>query len=251
MRSYRVNLFKYAALGVFVLHCTLALGQPRPGTSADEDIIRLEKSVTEKKALVQTRAELQGIYRQAANAGNHILQARSLNALIKARDALTEDSLYFRNSAVIDTLLASATTTAKLKAILYVMQVRRITGFDQLRRKFNFAAYRVKNVMKDYAGLTSLQRTEFCARYLDTALTLSALDKAEAAQLVWLSATPSVFLFEAGFEDIVFLEKVSLAVRNSGIDLSKPAFFIEMLAMPTKAFNLRMDSLTSAAKKRG
>ena len=251
MRTYRVNLSKYTVLAVFVLQWAFALGQATPGTSVVDDIIRLERSVTEKKALVQTRSELQGIYRQAANTGNDILQARSLNALIKARDALTEDSLYFRNSAVIDTLLTSTTTTARLKAILYVMQVRRINGFEQLPRKFNFAAYRQKNIIKDYASLTSLQRTELCARYLDTAFTLSAFNKAEAAQLLWLSATPSVFLFETGFEDIIFSEKVGLAVRNSGIDLRKPAFFIDMLAMPTKAFNLRMDSLTSAAKKEG
>jgi alpha-2-macroglobulin len=251
MTTYHIRLFKYAATAVLFLYSAFAFCQTLPYPSVTNDLTRLENTIKEKKALAQTRGELEIIYRQAANTGDDILQARSLNDLIKVRDELTEDSLYFRNSAVIDTLLASAKTTAKLKAILYVMQAKRINLFDQRSRKFNFAAYRLKNLMNDYAALTAAQRQELSGKYLDSALVRSPFNTLETAQLLWLSVNPEVFLFEPTFKDLVLSEKVNLAATSSWTDADYRVGFINMLSLPSNLFINKLDSLAATGKNDG
>lgn len=244
MRTYRINFIRFAALMALVLHCSLGLGQVLPNAPGTSDLNRLENSIKEKQTLAQARVELDAIYRKAAAAGDDIVQARSLNYLIVVRDQLTEDSLYFRNSAVIDTLLRAAKTSAKLKTILYVMQARRLGRFNQQLHNFNIATYRLKNANTDYAALNAEQRWELSGKYLDSALTgAGAFNKTEAGQLMWLSATPDVFLFEPQLEDIVLAEKVNqVAFVNRYVEDSNKVF-VDMLAMPGDLFAHKLDSL--------
>jgi hypothetical protein len=73
------------------------------------------------------------------------------------------------------------------------------------------------------------------------------LFKEDAAQLTWLSANPGVFLFDPKFEDIVLYEKVSVAARNTRINLNDREAFAGLLAMSTTAFNHSLDSLLALA----
>lgn len=249
VKTYRMKVFcyhfiKYAASAALISNCTLAICQVQPEPSLTNDLNRLENNIKQKQTLVEARAELSAIYNQAANSGNYTLQARSLNYLIIVRDQLTEDSLYFRNSAVVDSLIKAPETSANLRSILYVMQARRISRFNQLPRKFNAAAYRLKNISNNYAALNAEQRYALAGKYLDTALMGTKIAKNEAGQLKWLSGTPDVFLFEPGFEDIVLAEKVNLASQN--IQFADPRVgLVDLLTLPSNAFILKLDSLAS------
>ena len=244
MKTYCTTFIRHAAAVAFILQCGLAFGQV-PNPSGAADLNRLENSIKQKQTLVQARRELDSIYKQAAKTGDDILQARSLNYLIVVRDQLTEDSLYFRNSGIIDTLLASTKTSKKLKAILYVMQARRISRFNQQWHKFNIATYRNKNIITDYGALSNDQRTKLSGQYLDSALKVNAVfDKAAGTQLTWLSATPDVFLFAPQFEDIVLAEKVNQAAYANRNGDTQSEELINMLAMPSAAFINQLNNPT-------
>ncbi|MGY3214261.1 MG2 domain-containing protein [Mucilaginibacter sp. HD30] len=248
MRTYLINLFKYVAMAIFVLPCALAFGQITPAATAVDEITRLENAVKERKALAQTRLALEALYKRAANTNNYVLQARSLNSLIKVKDQLTDDTLYFRNSAVIDTLLASPKTPSTLKSILYVMQARRISRFDQRPRRFGMDAYRVKNLPTDYTGLTFLQRITLSVKLLDSALAGTAPKPQDTAQFKWLASNPDFLMFTTRFEDVVLLEKVTISALSQGLPLNLHKTFSKILTLPSAAFIHAVDSLTSLGR---
>lgn len=249
MRIFPNCPIKYIISSVLLLGSSFAFSQV-PATSDVNDMNRLENRIKAKQTLGGARFELDSIYHKTSTTGDYILQARSLNYLIVVRDQLTEDSLYFRNSAAIDTLLRSAGTSAKLKAVMYVMQARRVGQFDQLPHKFNIGAYRLKNLMNNYAALSAEQRTELSGKFLDSALLVGKFSVDEAKQLKWLSGNPDVFLFDPQFEDIVLSEKVNLAGKQMRF-VDARVDFSAMLAISGIAFNHRLDSLATLDLKDG
>ena len=92
--------------------------------------------------LQQTQDALLALKLKAIQSNDNIMLARSLYDLMQIRDLRTEDTLYFRNSAFLDTILNDAGSPAALKSIMYVLHARRLSDFDGLYLRFNKAAYR-------------------------------------------------------------------------------------------------------------
>ena len=217
-----------------------AKGQNKADTLSSLKIEKLEKSISKKEDLQQVKQDLEVVKQQAADLKDDVMFCRSLRDLITIKDLRTEDSLYFRNSAFIDTMINDPNTSAGVKSILYVLQAQRIGSFNYHYFRFNAATYRTKNLKHDYAALTQIQRDSLSVKYLNAAL-INAPFKENASRLLWLSSGPDIFLFEPKFEDIVLAELVNLANRNYSEYNSN--LTNRWLSMPSARFRLLVDSL--------
>ncbi|WCT11042.1 MG2 domain-containing protein [Mucilaginibacter jinjuensis] len=246
MKPLPLNFLKYILLTILVFKLTDGTCQTASDSSNTKSIESLETAIVENKTLVQTRQELEVIKKQAQKANNDVLLARSLYDLMQIRDRRTEDTLYFRNSAFIDTLLQNKPRPA-LRAILLVMRAQRISNFDSRSLRFNGATYRTKDLKTDYAALTRSQRDSLVENDLNAAVQYRNT-KIDGKQLFWLSSNPDVFLFDPKFEDIVLAERVNLlASRRFYSNEARPSL-TNWLSLNSTDFRSKLDSLAAYAK---
>jgi len=245
MRFLSLTFLKYLLITVIIFQYTNAFCQSSDSLTV-KAIEKLETSIRENKTLLQTQQELEFIKKHALESQNDILFARSLYDLMQIRDRRTEDTLYFRNSAFIDTLLHN-NITPRLKAILLVMHAQRISNFDSRYRRFNSAAYRVKDVKTNYAAFDRNQRDSIVNSDLNTASQFhnSAID---GHDLLWLSSNPDVFLFDPKFEDIVLSERVNLLAIRHNYNSEQGTLFPQWLSLTPPAFITKLDSLAAHTK---
>ncbi|WP_374165057.1 hypothetical protein [Arcticibacter sp. MXS-1] len=109
-------------------------------------IDQLETQIKKSISLTETKRQLDQLKRESQINGNYVLLARSIRAGITLRDRLTEDSLYFQNSAILDTLIASERTDQRLKPLLLLLRAQRISEFNKRRLTFNYATYSTKKL---------------------------------------------------------------------------------------------------------
>jgi hypothetical protein len=204
----------------------------------------LETSINNKKFLLITEHQLQVIKQQALKSGSDITLARCLYNLMRIRDQRTEDTLYFKNSAFLDTLLAKP-ASPRLMAILHLMRAQRISRFDAIWYKFNFAAYRTKNVMVDYGAYDAPKRDSVVNADFQSALDYHGII-GDFADLSWLSSNPEVFLFKAGFADIVYAEQISFMLQRPA-KFPRPSLQLRTwLSLSSTAFRQKLDSLSAS-----
>ncbi|ATL48903.1 hypothetical protein COR50_17975 [Chitinophaga caeni] len=129
------------------------------------------------------------------------LYARTIQASIQLKDIRTEDSLYFQNSAILDTLITKHNTSPKLKAILHILLAKRLQTFAQ-HRKFNILTYRSNKIPTDYASFSNIQRDSIIKQNYVAALKIST-KVTKASSLLWLLRNPEVLLFKPELKDIV------------------------------------------------
>ena len=120
----------------------------------------LEANLRNNRALQSTAQQLNDLKVQAIAAQDDISHARSRYDLLIIRDKQTEDSLYFQNSAFMDTLIDSRSTSPTLKVLMYLLRAHRLAAFEVRPQRFNTAAYRSSKLKVDYAALSYKQRNE-------------------------------------------------------------------------------------------
>jgi len=235
----KCKIFQYLLALVLLFHISIGNCQKKNNTNnfkADSLVVvssqpvlrddtnsfeKIESSINRKGLLTELQAELEHRKQLAIKSQDDITLARSLNDLMKIRDLRTEDTLYFRNSAFMDTILNNPGTSAALKAIIHILHAQRLSNFDHRSLRFNAAAYRTKNLKFNYAALTAKQRDSIVVKDIEAALSIHPF-KGDITRLLWLSSNPDVFLFQPKFEDIVLSERINLvASRYYEYDLEK------------------------------
>lgn len=242
--SSSVKILSVVILLNLVFHFPCAFGQSKPDMIKIVDFKALENQIKSKKYLLLAQQDLQDAKKEATSTHDDIMLARSLNDLMLLLDQITEDTLYFKNSAFIDTMLVNS-RSANLNAILHLMRAQRIARFDSRYRRFNYAAYRIKGLNPDYAALTNRQRDSLVGVDLSAALQLYHGAKANSGQLLWLSGSPDVFLFDFGFEDIVLSEWVNLLVTRSHFFGNPHPLETSWAGLSQQMFKNRLDSLSA------
>eukprot|EP01037_Dinobryon_pediforme_P007431 gene7431-7495_t len=217
-------------------------GLQKADTAETDQFNKLEKAIDGKKALLQTSQQLLLIKQRAIKSHDDIMLARSLYELMKISDLRTEDSLYFKNSAFMDTLLNDRASSATLKAIFYVLRAQRINNFDHRQLRFNRAAYRSITIPVDYAALTTDQLDSIWTRDLTAALahTSSAID---VKRLLWISSNPDIFLFEPQFADLVLSEYVNQAALKNYYNFNQGVSANQWPSLPSNDFRKKLDSI--------
>ncbi|WP_158829277.1 MG2 domain-containing protein [Mucilaginibacter lacusdianchii] len=249
MRFLSISSFSCVLTFFLTLYSLTGFGQGDPKFLNKHSFQLLEKSIREKSQLLQVEQQLEAVKRQSIQSHNYISLARSLYDLMKIRDLRTEDTLYFRNSAVIDTLLENKATWPELKSILYLMRAQRIGRFDSRPRRFNEAAYRIKSLKPDYAAMDRKQRDSIIDANLHVALK-SPDFKASGDKLLWLSSNPEVFLFSPSFQDIVLSERINLLELKRHLNDEGSKNFQGWLSLSSAGFLNKLDSLALYPKNK-
>jgi len=246
MRPLIFTLSKYVLALFFLLLVQAVAGQVREDIFGDDHIATLEEHIRKNEMLQQTQDALLQVKLKAVKSNDYVLLGRSLYDLMQIRDLRTEDTLYFRNSAFMDTILNERGAPAALKAIMYVLHARRLSHFDGRYLKFNNAAYRAKNLAVDYAALSRAQRDSIEKRDLEVALTAYDFGKS-APGLLWLSSNPDVFLFSPNFADIVYAEGVYQAATKNDSMGTSGYLKKQWPALSSGAFRHVLDSMAATS----
>jgi len=260
MRLAKFKMFQYLFAVVLLFHASIGNCQKKNSANrikADSLVAvssqtllkddtnsweKIESSINRKGLLTELDAELERRKQLAIKSRDNITLARSLNNLMKIRDLRTEDTLYFRNSAFMDTILDNPNASAALKAIIYILHAQRLNNFDHRPLRFNAAAYRTKNLKYNYAALTAPQRDSIVVEDLEAALNNHPF-KGDISSLLWLSSNPDVFLFEPKFQDIVLSERINLVARRYyDYDLERSPVG-RWASLPSVKFRQMLDSL--------
>ena len=247
MRLIYTTPFRYLftlILLFFFLKCNCQIRTELLG----DNIESLEAAIGRKEMVQLVIDKLEIVKQRAISANNDIMLARSLYDLMRIRDLRTEDTLYFRNSAFMDTVINSRYASPRLKAIIHILHAQRINNFDHRSKKFNAAAYYTKDLSIDYAALTTRQRDSIWANDLDAAFNAHPF-KGSIDNMLWLSSNPDVFLFKPEFEDLILSEKINLAARSSQYRFENDANLPGWASLPSKDFVNKLDSIAKNDKE--
>lgn len=222
-------------------------GIHRSADPETDQFTKLERAIAKKQSLQQTQQQLLLLKQRSISSHNDILLARSLYQLMKIKDLRTEDTLYFKNSAFMDTLINDRSSSPALKAIIHVMRAQRINNFDLRPLRFNRAAYRSKTILVDYAAFTPGQLDSTWTNDLTAALTYHPA-KGDVKSLLWLSTNPGVFLFEPQFSDIVLSEYINQAALKDLNNFNPPVNANRWPSLPPVQFREKLDSIAKNDK---
>lgn len=221
-----------------------SIGMHQMDTAELSQFGKMESAIYNRQNLKQLYLEVLLLKQQAITSHDDIKLARSLYELMQINDQRTEDSLYFRNSAFMDTILNDKNSSATLKAIMHVLRAERLNNFTHHWLKFNRAAYRSKDIPFDYGALTNEQLDSLWTNDLTAALTYHA-DGSDVQKLLWLSSNPGVFLFGPQFADIVLSEYINQASLKDQYNFTAMGTWP---SLPSDLFREKLDSVAHENK---
>jgi hypothetical protein len=227
----------FSAIALLIAFVTLGQGN---GTWNN-----IENAIRQKKNLVITTQRLQVMARDAWQGKDHIRYAHALNDLIRIRDLRTEDSLYFRNSQCIDSLLDDEHTPAELTILLHFMQARRLAAFTDHYLKFNRARYETPDLHHNYAALSKTDLDSITLWHFASVKKgmLPSLKGAAAEDVSWLSSNPRDFLFKPSFPDILMAEKIGYVGKRNAFPNITARTAAEWMHYPPDQFISILDSM--------
>ena len=207
----------------------------------------IESAIKSGKLLRETLNKVNHGKLAAIENGDEISEARCYYYQVLIKDKLNEDSLYFRNSAFIDSLLANPATKPVLKSLLHLMQARRILAFNIKNLKFKTSTYETRNLKYNYAALTKVQQDSVVLYHWNLATSIATTNPIRSYDLLWLSSTSAVFLFEPSQRDIAITEKIYNQVfRNMYMDIGKEQTNAKIISYPSNQFIAAIDSLSAS-----
>lgn len=174
---------------------------------------KTELDIYQRKNLDSSWQQVQGLFRQSLDAGNYLAAAHSLHLRIAIDDRRTEDSLYFKNSAWIDSALQNPGTAPLFEATLHLMQAKRIMRYISRYtwRTDNFHLKR-NDIPVNYAGFSFDELRKIADTHFEKAKTIfSGIQVPDIEAAIWLSDDPLLFLFKPTLYDISIAEQISVS----------------------------------------
>jgi len=186
-----------------LLHCCVAAQQ-----------INWESVVTainKKDNLSSLSQMLQTVKNQAFLQQDYAVVARCYWYQMQIADQKTEDSLYFKNSFFIDSILNN-NPEPLLQSIMLILKAKRIAVFQQ--RYFyrsNKNLFTIPAGSTDNRKLSNSMLDSLVKQYLLQAQQISEKlpMKKDITKLMWLSGDPVLFLFKPDYTDLIFAERLS------------------------------------------
>jgi alpha-2-macroglobulin len=219
---------------------------------SDSTWSRIERSIGEKRNLIDLRRELYQWRQAAVQQQDYGTAARCFNYLMVIADKTTEDTLFFKNALFVDSILNTRQSPQQLKAIMHVLKAKRIVGFKKRfytrQNKIFVSSY---EPLRNYSIMSAEALDSVANLHFENALqTGRSLAGYPVKSLTWLAFDPNTFLFEPGFEDIVHAERINALFNNpakedgqsasSWLQLSQDAFIqlesLQLSRRPNQVF---------------
>ncbi|MBC8986355.1 TonB-dependent receptor plug domain-containing protein [Pedobacter sp. N36a] len=202
-----------ALLLVLTMTASNAAAQVLPSSNWTD----IENSIKTSRNLQETLAKVNKAKFEAQLKGNEIAFARYAYYQMLIKDLKTEDSLYFKNSAFIDSLLTDPASSDLLKNVMHLLQARRLklSQFKNLK----FKTFRFPPIIEayNYRILTQQERDSLIRSHFDAVLKPGKIPQKATEDLNWLSSTADQLPFKADLADIAHSERISYEFGKNNI----------------------------------
>lgn len=185
----------------------------------------IEQAIRNRKLLDQALENVAQEKKAAIQSGWDVNLARAYYYEMLIKDVKTEDSLYFRNSAFMDSLLLSSRSSAVLKAVTHLMQAKRVSLFKRKYLKFNRSTYEKKDLANNYAALSNVQLDSVVRFHFQQAEALAKkMTLSISEEINWLLPGVDGLLFRANLHDLAMLAWIGFEINEDPLALSEKQF---------------------------
>lgn len=215
---------------------------------SDVEWTKIETSIRRKEQLEETLNTVNKKKEQSIRNRNDIALARCWYYTMLIKDLKTEDSLYFKNSAFIDSLLIDRKLSPLLKTAMHLMQARRLLLFQHMQLKFRPSTYETIGFESNYAAMNVPQRDSLIRFHFKEALQNgSSAVPNKREDITWLSSNANKLLFKADLTDIILTELIGFEVEKANnMTLSNQDFEVLIGSEPEKFQAVLQSSLDTA-----
>jgi alpha-2-macroglobulin len=204
----------------------------------------IDTSIANKRNLSDVLELVRQLRQQATKANNYYQVSRTYEYELMISDQRSEDSLYFKNSAFIDTLERQATMPDALHLWLELAKARRLKNFTSGYRRFQRKQYERQDIIINYAAYSNAQLDSIAARHFVAAKRIAeALKNDPVDEGLWLSSDPLQFLFKPSLYDIVIAEQIKLTLAKYHHTADREGVY-RWLALSASAFVSQIDSFS-------
>ena len=168
---------------------------------------------------------------------NSLNIAHAYDLLIRITDRRTEDSLYFKNSAVLDSLIQNSDNT-ELRGYAHFLLAKRIMQFlRSYKWDYKHNLFKRNDIPVNYATFSDADLIEIAADHFSKARKIFITEKEPAIEsAIWLSSDPLMFLFKPQLYDICIAEQLKIAdnspypsLKDSTLLSVSPTAFMSVL----------------------
>ncbi len=175
----------------------------------------IDTSVLKKKNLSEVYNLVQRLKQKALAESNYYQTAHCYYYEMLIADQRTEDSLYFRNSSFIDSILLQPGVKKDLLVTMHLMQAKRLSGFTKKYLRFNRQRYEFKNLPLNYAGYSNQQLDSIAKYHFEQAKKMAKdIFPNDIDEVMWLSSDPLLFFFKPGLYDVIIAEQINHSVKG-------------------------------------
>ncbi len=214
-------------IAICVIYFFLFFGLNSSGQTVIDPAVwnHIDSAIYTGKNLQDIQIQIQNIKTKAIAEHNDAVLARCLADLLMIKDQKTEDSLFFRNAAFMDSVLSNSSSSPLLKSIMHLFLARRISLFENnIYYRLNKNLIRTGIPGKEYAQIDKRQLDCLIAEHIDSSIAISKqLTQPNGNELVWLSSDPLIFLFKPDYTDLLYGERVFMFKNQPGNPSDKNA----------------------------
>jgi alpha-2-macroglobulin len=169
----------------------------------------IDTCVVKKKNLSEVSVLIQVLKQRAFSEKKYFHLARCYYYQILIADQKTEDSLYFLNSAFLDSIISGSVKSTELQMAAHLLQAKRLSVFTTRNNRFNRQKYERKDILVNYAVYTNNQLDSIAQLHFEEAKKIAKnLSVQEIDDVLWISADPLLFLFKPGLFDIIIADQI-------------------------------------------
>ncbi len=184
-----------------------------------------ENSIDKKKDFRNAQKSLDSLIHVYSSAEEDGIVARCLSLRLRITDLITEDTLFFKNSRYIDSILQSPSSSPLLKMAMHVAKAQRISQYKSKflgsKKRMLIGSY---SSSYDFVTLSSNSLDSIALIQYEAAISLSQSAAAQEENIIhwlWLYFDPLIFLYKPSVADIIYAEYIDVLWQ---MNKSKSAF---------------------------
>lgn len=204
--------------------------------------IHIDTSIKKKRNLSAIYNLVLQLRQKSFSEQKYFDAARCYYYQVLIADQRTEDSFYFRNSAVFDSLLMTQPDNPRLRYVVEILLAKRIAGFTGVYHPFNRMKYESTTIPINYASYPDSTLDNMATIHFENAKRLAKEITFNSAEgILWLSSDPLVFLFKPGPFDIAVAEQIETETTSRYTDRKSFAKKQNWISLPQDEFISMID----------
>ncbi len=210
-----LNGIRCHRLFISIIILLLEFAMPQMGQAQNKYnknvLFGIEEQIAEKHNLQDTKLQLHELRSDSWKEQNYSIVALCNKFLITIDDIRAADTLFFKNSAMLDSILLSKAPN-DLLVFTHVQQAERLRKFaNQFRSLSTRPKFKDTHPAIEYRNLTLQELDSLIDWHYQQSLQYAKTSKIKDLQdFLWLSPNPDDILFRPSFVDVIHQSRVSL-----------------------------------------